>query len=74
MVSKQWNSNKENNQMSKSKYRKELKKTSKEAPYTAWTLRKWWLLALIVLALFTFSAQTLGIIPINIQRKVTRHN
>lgn len=57
-----------------SEYRDELKRASKEAPYTAWTFLKWGLLAIIVVAILVFLAQALGIISINIQREVVQHS
>ncbi len=57
-----------------SEYRDGLKHASKEALFTAWVIFKWGLLLIIVVALLTFLAQSLGIISINIQREVTQHS
>ncbi|RLB87180.1 MAG: hypothetical protein DRH10_09540 [Deltaproteobacteria bacterium] len=57
-----------------SEYRNELKRVSREAPYTAWTFLKWGLLVLLVFTILAFIAQALGIISINIQREVVQHS
>ena len=57
-----------------SEYRDELRRVSKEAPYTAWTFFKWGILLIVVFSLLGFLAQSLGIISINIKREVVQHS
>lgn len=57
-----------------SEYRDSLKGINKEAPYTAWTIFKWGLLAIIVIGALLFLAQSSGIISMNIEREVTQHS
>lgn len=57
-----------------SEYRDSLKGINKEAPYTAWTIFKWGLLAIIIIGALLFFAQSLGIISMNIEREVTQHS
>jgi len=57
-----------------SEYRDEVRKVSKEAPFTALTVLKWGILAIAVIALLVFFAQALGIISMDILRERTQHS
>lgn len=55
-------------------YRNEVKKVGKEVPFTLWTLLKWGIPTIIVVAILLFLAQSMGIISMNIQRETTQHS
>lgn len=55
-------------------YRNEVKKVGKEVPFTLWTLFKWGIPTILVIAVLLFLAQSMGIISMNIQRETTQHS
>ena len=57
-----------------SEYKDDLKAVSKEIPGTAWFIFKWGLLALLVLGVLVFIAQSMGIISMDIGREVVQHS
>ncbi len=57
-----------------SEYRDELRKVSREVPFTLWTVLKWGVPLIIVIAILVFIAQSLGIISLNIKREVIQHS
>ncbi|NQT49170.1 hypothetical protein HQ571_00595 [Candidatus Kuenenbacteria bacterium] len=57
-----------------SDYRDDLRAVSKDAPYTAWTFLKWGVLAVLVIAVLVFLAQSLGIISMDISRETVQHS
>lgn len=57
-----------------SEYRNEVRRVGKEVPFTLWTVFKWGVPTILVVALLGFLAQSLGIVSLNIQREVVQHS
>ncbi|OGY52055.1 MAG: hypothetical protein A3J59_04025 [Candidatus Buchananbacteria bacterium RIFCSPHIGHO2_02_FULL_56_16] len=57
-----------------SEYRSDVRKISKEVPFTVWTVFKWGLIVLVAVAALLFLAQSMGIISMNIGREITQHS
>ncbi|KKQ56843.1 MAG: hypothetical protein US74_C0010G0004 [Parcubacteria group bacterium GW2011_GWA2_38_13] len=60
------------NQMSE--YRDEVRRVSKEVPFTLWMLLKWGVPTILIIASLMFLANSLGIISLNIQREVIQNS
>ncbi len=57
-----------------SEFRDGAKQVGKEVSFVLWTILKWGIPTIIVLALLGFLCQSLGIISLDIQREVVQHS
>lgn len=55
-------------------YRDEVRRAGKEVPFTLWTILRWGIPTIIVIAMLAFLAQSLGIISLDIRREVVQHS